>query len=153
MNRRQLIALSPAEQAAYLSAEHTIILTTLDRHGYPHAVAMWYVVDDAGRVVMTTFRKSQKVVNVQRDPRCALLLETGRTYPTLKGVLIRGRAEIVDDVEQVLDVLERVNVKYHGAAQDGMRDALRTQATKRIVLRVHPERISSWDHSKLGGVY
>jgi general stress protein 26 len=114
---------------------------------------MWYVVDDAGRVVMTTFRKSQKVVNVQRDPRCALLLETGRTYPTLKGVLIRGRAEIVDDVEQVLDVLERVNVKYHGAAQDGMRDALRTQATKRIVLRVHPERISSWDHSKLGGVY
>jgi PPOX class probable F420-dependent enzyme len=145
--------LTTAEQEHYLATEHTIILNTLVQHGYPHAVAMWYVLDADGLVAMTTFRKSQKVINAQRDPRCALLLETGRTYPTLKGLLIRGRAEIVDDVEKVLDVLERVNAKYHGGAPTGIRDALRAQATKRIVLRVHPERTTSWDHAKLGGVY
>lgn len=153
MNRRSVIALSAEEQHRYLTDEHTIILNTLDRHGYPHAVAMWYVLDADGRIAMTTFRKSQKVVNVQRDTRCSVLLETGRTYPTLKGLLIRGRAEIVDDIEVVLDTLERVNVKYHGGAPDGIRDALRGQAAKRVVLRIHPERISSWDHAKLGGVY
>lgn len=153
MNRRDLISLTADEQRHYLADEHTIILNTLDKQGYPHSVAMWYVLDADGLVAMTTFRKSQKVVNVQRDPRCTLLVETGRTYPTLKGVMIRGRAEIVDDVEKVLDVLERVNMKYHGGAPDGIRDALRGQAAKRIVLRVHPERTTSWDHAKLGGTY
>ena len=65
----------------------------------------------------------------------------------------RGRAEIVDDIEKVLDVLERVNLKYHGGAPTGIRDALRGQAAKRIVMRIHPERTTSWDHAKLGGVY
>ena len=153
MNRRQQIALTDAEQHAYLTAEHTIILNTLDRDGYPHAVAMWYVLDADGLVAMTTFRKSQKVVNVQRNPRCSLLLETGRTYPTLKGLLIRGRAEIMDDIERTLDVLESVNVKYHGGAPEGIRDALRAQASKRVVLRIRPEKIASWDHAKLDGVY
>ena len=153
MNRRDQIALSKADQTDYLTAEHTIILNTLDRGGYPHAVAMWYVLDTDGLVAMTTFRKSQKVLNVQRDPRCSLLVETGRTYPTLKGLLIRGRAEIVDHVENTLDVLELINIKYHGGAPEGIRDALRAQATKRVVLRIHPERIASWDHAKLGGTY
>jgi len=153
-SRRDLIALTPAEQRAYLDASHTIILTTLDRHGYPHSVAMWYLADPDGSVVMSTFRKSQKVKNVERDPRCSLLLEDGRTYPELKGLLIRGRATIDPSTEHVLDLLERVNVKYHGGPIDGMRDAMRGQASKRVILRITPERVSSWDHKKLGsGVY
>ena len=152
-SRRHGIALTPAEQRAYLETSHTCILTTLDRHGYPHAVAMWYVVDPDGAVAMTTFAKSQKALNVQRDPRCAVLDESGRTYPELKGLLIRGRAALVGDTEQVLDLLGRVHEKYnHGQAAD-VRDALLGQARKRVIIRVHPERVSSWDHQKLGGGY
>jgi hypothetical protein len=115
---------------------------------------MWYVADPDGTVVMTTFAKSQKAVNLRRDPRCALLVESGRTYPELKGLLIRGRAALDDDVEHVLDVLERVHAKYDtpGPAV-GLREAMRGQASKRVVIRVHPERVSSWDHAKLGGTY
>ncbi|HYR96251.1 MAG TPA: pyridoxamine 5'-phosphate oxidase family protein, partial [Candidatus Binatus sp.] len=79
MQRRKTIALTPDEQQQYLDGSHTIILTSLDRHGYPHSIAMWYVVDPDGAVVMTTFAKSQKTLNLRRDPRCALLLESGRT--------------------------------------------------------------------------
>jgi PPOX class probable F420-dependent enzyme len=153
-SRRDQIALSPAEQRAYLEGAHTIILTTLDRHGYPHSIAMWYVVESDGAVTMTTFRKSQKVKNVERDPRCALLVESGRAYPELKGLLIRGRAVLDTDVEHVLDVLERINQKYNQGSGPGVRDALRAQAAKRVVLRIPPERVASWDHAKLGlGVY
>src|SRR5690242_5971725 len=66
MKRRDQIALTPDEQRRYLAEEHTVVLSTLDRAGWPHSVAMWYVVDDDGRVVMTTFRKSQKVLNLRR---------------------------------------------------------------------------------------
>ena len=154
MQRRKTIALSPEEQRRFLEASHTIILTSLDRQGYPHSVAMWYVADPDGTVLMTTFAKSQKAVNLRRDPRCALLLESGRTYPELKGLLVRGRAALDGDVEHVLDVLARVHAKYNAPGPaDGLREAMRGQARKRVVIRVRPERVSSWDHAKLGGAY
>src|SRR5438128_12131909 len=105
MPRRKEIALTPAEQRQFLEESHTIILTSLDRQGYPHSVAMWYVADPDGTVLMTTFAKSQKAVNLRRDPRCALLLDSGRTYPELKGLLVRGRAALHGDVEPLPDVL------------------------------------------------
>jgi PPOX class probable F420-dependent enzyme len=153
MPRRHTIALTPAEQREYLETSHTCILTTLDRHGYPHAVAMWFVVEPDGAVSMTTFGKSQKTVNVRRDPRCAVLVESGRTYDELKGLLIRGRATVIEDTDQVLDLLGRVHEKYnHGHAAE-VRDALLAQARKRVIVRIHPERVSSWDHRKLAGAY
>ena len=153
-SRRDQIALTAAEQREYLESSHTIILTTLDRQGYPHSVAMWYAVEPDGAVVMTTFRKAQKVKNVERDPRCALLVESGRDYPELKGLLIRGRAVIDDDFEHVLDVFELVSKKYHRTSGPEVRRAVSGQAAKRVVLRIKPERIASWDHKKLGaGVY
>jgi len=154
MNRRQQIALTPDEQKKYLETSHTIILTSLDHRGYPHPVAMWYVVAPDGDILMTTFAKSQKTLNLRRDPRVALLIESGRTYPELKGLLIRGRASIDEDTEHVLDVLETVQGKYNtGAPSEGLRDVMRAQARKRVVVRVRPERVSSWDHQKLGGAY
>ena len=153
MPTRHQIALTPAEQREFLAASHTCILTSLDRQGYPHSVAMWYVVDPDGAVVMTTFAKSQKALNLRRDPRCAVLVESGRTYDELKGLLIRGRATLVEDTDRVLDLLGRVHEKYNRGQAAEVRDALLAQARKRVVIRVPPERVSSWDHRKLGGGY
>ena len=153
MQRRKEIALTPAEQQQFLEESHTIILSTLDRQGYPHSVAMWYVVDPDGTVLMTTFAKSQKALNLRRDPRCSLLVESGRKYEDLKGLLVRGRATLEVDTERVLDLLERVHEKYNRGPAAGLRDAMRHQASKRVLIRVRPERVSSWDHRKLGGAY
>jgi len=127
MHRRNEIALTPEEQRRFLQDSHTIILSTLDRHGYPHSVAMWYVVDPDGTVLMTTFAKSQKAVNLRRDPRCSLLVESGRKYEDLKGLLIRGRATLEPGTERVLDLLERVHEKYNRGPAAGLRDAMRTR--------------------------
>jgi PPOX class probable F420-dependent enzyme len=154
MQRRKTISLTADEQRRYLEGSHTIILTSIDRRGYPHPVAMWYVVDADGTVVMTTFAKSQKALNLDREPRGALLIESGRTYEELKGLLIRGRATLERDEEKVLDVLEKVHRKYGTPGPGGsLREAMRAQARKRVVIRVRPERTSSWDHRKLGGAY
>ena len=153
MNRRKLIALTPDEERRFLDDSHTIVPSTNDPKGYPHSVAMWYVADPDGSVLMTTFAKSQKTMNLRRDPRCSLLLETGRTYPELKGMLIRGRATLDPDTEHVLDLLERVQQKYNPGPAEGLRDAMRGQARKRVLVRIKPERVSSWDHQKLGGAY
>jgi PPOX class probable F420-dependent enzyme len=155
MNRRALIALSPEEQRSYLDASHTIILGTNGPKGHPQLTAMWYVNDGVETIWMTTFAKSQKTKNLERDPRVTLLVESGRTYPELKGVMITAKVEIIRDVERVLDMLERVNVKYNGLEPSPeLRNALRGQASKRVLLKITPTKASSWDHSKLGaGIY
>ena len=155
MTQRDAIALTPAEQKAYIASARTLTLCTQGPHGYPHAVAMWFAVDDDGTVWMSTYRKSQKAVNVRRNPKVALHIESGQTYDTLKGLLIRGDAEVVDDEEAVYQTIRRVHAKMSGAFPDGagVEVAIRWQARKRVALKITPRRVSSWDHSKLGGGY
>jgi PPOX class probable F420-dependent enzyme len=155
VKQRDAIALTPAECREYIAAARTLTLCSHGPHGYPHAVAMWFVVDDDGTVWMTTYRKAQKAVNLQRDPKVALHVESGQTYDTLKGVLIRGDAEVVRDEEIVFQTLRRVHQKMSGAFPEaaGVEEVMRWQARKRVALKITPRRISSWDHAKLGGAY
>lgn len=153
MKRRDEIALTDEERRSYVAAAPTIILCTHGPRGYPHAVAMWFVADPDETVWMTTYRKSQKVLNVRRDPKVALHVESGTTYDRLKGVLIRGDAELIEDEEACVRTLKRIHEKMNGALAEGVEDAMRVQARKRVVIKVTPRRATSWDHSKLGGVY
>jgi len=153
MNKRDAIQLSEDERKGYLTAALTIILVTVGRDGYPHAVPMWFLMDDDGSVYMTTYGRSQKVVNIRRNPRVALLVESGVRYDELKGVLLRGKAEILDDEALCIRVLTRIHRKHMGALVTGVEEVMRAQARKRIVVKVTPERLVSWDHRKLSGAY
>jgi PPOX class probable F420-dependent enzyme len=155
VSRRSEIALTREEERVYIVGARTLTLCTHGMHGYPHAVAMWFVVDDDGTVWMTTYRKSQKALNARRNPRVALHFESGGTYDTLKGVLIRGDVEVVDDEEKVFQTILRVHRKMAGSVPDaaGAEDVIRWQARKRVALKITPRRISSWDHTKLAGAY
>jgi PPOX class probable F420-dependent enzyme len=152
MKRRDAIQMTPQERDEFLEHTRTIVLSSIDRRGYPHAVAMWYVMDN-GRALMTTYAKSQKALNIQRNPKVALMAESGTTYDTLKGVLIRGRAEVVADVDACVQTLTRIHRKMMGAMPEGIEEALTQQARKRVLITVIPEHVSSWDHSKLAGAY
>ncbi len=113
---------------------------------------MWYVMD-GNCALMTTYGKSQKAVNIQRNPKVSLLVEAGTVYDQLKGVLIRGRAELIRDVDRCADILRRVHEKMTGSLAHGLDEAMLAQARKRVIIKVVPEKVSSWDHRKLGGVY
>jgi PPOX class probable F420-dependent enzyme len=148
--------MSDEEVRAFLDGAQTIIINSIGRDGVPHPMPMWFGVEDDGAVVMTTFAKSQKILNLKRDPRVSLLAEDGTEYSKLRGVVIYGTAELVPGVEDVLDILQKVTQRSAGTAdapQDSLRAALRKTAEKRVGIRIKPERIVSWDHTKLGGVY
>jgi len=153
LSRRASISFTPDEEQRFLREAKTIILCSVDKDGYPHAVAMWFDVDPDGSVLMTTYGKSQKILNLRRNPKVTLLVESGTTYDQLKGVMIRGRAEVIEDVDRCAALLLRIHLKMGGESIPGLEDALRDRARKRVLVRVVPERSSTWDHSKLGGVY
>jgi PPOX class probable F420-dependent enzyme len=150
MDRRKSIQLTPEESRRFMEEGRTATLATNGRDGYPHLIAMWYAVKD-GDIVMTTYGKSQKAVNIRRDPRATMMWEAGTAYNKLRGLMIRGRAEIVEDVNLTYEVLRLVGAKMSGisSVSPEQNRALETQAAKRVVIRFHPEKFASWDHSKM----
>ena len=152
-SRRNQIALTAEEQDRFLADGWTLQVASIGPGGFPHLVAMWYVVDD-GLVTFTTFRKSQKAVNLQRDPKLTVMLEAGRLYNELQGLVIEGEAEIVDDTDNTARVMSLVGAKYQGIPADTSNAAAQMKvASKRVVIRVRPVDTYSWDHTKLGGRY
>jgi PPOX class probable F420-dependent enzyme len=145
-NRRAAITLSTEEVAAYLTAAKTAVLVTIGPDGVPDPVGMWFVTD-GDDLVMRTYAKSQKVRNLERDPRVSVLVEDGETYDTLRGVQLSGRVTMSRDVDAVLDVVAGLAAKYDGVI-DLDREALRGYAAKQVALRLHPEQVVSWDHRK-----
>lgn len=155
-SRRESIELTADEIRAYMDSHKTLIIISNGRNGFPHPMPMWFYVDDSGYVYCTTFRKSQKVLNFQRDPKAALLIESGVEYAELKSVMIYAMTEIVDDFDVVCDTLVKINtrgVEVDEAQVARLLDGVSKTATKRIVLKFKPEQYVTWDHAKLGGKY
>jgi PPOX class probable F420-dependent enzyme len=150
VNRRREIRMSEAETAAFLRAHRKAALATLDRNGFPHIVAMNYVVED-GAVLMTSYAKAQKVLNIRRNPKVGLMVETGEAYGELRGVLIRGHCQIIEGEAAVLAVFAAMRAARGDKA--GPREAAVAGAAKRVVLKIVPDKVTSWDHEKLAGRY
>lgn len=155
MARRDAIRMSDAEIATLLTGRHTMSVATLEADGRPHLVAMWYALVGAAGwpdadVAFWTYARSQKVVNLRRDPRITCLVETGDAYDELRGVQITGRAEISDDPEAVVTVGAGVYRRYQGGEIDEeVRRGLARMGAKRVAVRVVPDAVVSWDHRKL----
>jgi len=149
-NRRQQIQLSPDEQAAFFRERKKGALATIDQDGFPHVVAMNYFARD-GAFYMTSYAKAQKVVNIRRNPKVALMVEAGDEYPELRGVMIRGRCEILEDESSVRAAFEgRAGAQANSSP---VQPGALASAPKRVVLKIVPSRVVSWDHRKLGGRY
>jgi PPOX class probable F420-dependent enzyme len=158
MSRRDQIIMTKDEVDAYLQSKLTVVINSIGKDGVPHPAPMWFAIEDDGALVMTTFTKSQKIQNLKRDPRVTLLLEDGTVYAELRGVILYGSAELDDDAGAVVSILTAIG--RHGGSSgssDALSDAeqagLQAQAVKRTALRVRPDKVVSWDHRKLGGVY
>ncbi|HEX2849662.1 MAG TPA: TIGR03618 family F420-dependent PPOX class oxidoreductase [Acidimicrobiales bacterium] len=152
MSRRDQIKMSEEEIDAFLHERHTLQVATVGASGRIHLVAMWYGFLD-GDIAFWTYGKSQKVVNLRRDPRMTCLVETGDTYDQLRGVELVGRGEIVDDREAVLRIGESVSERYTGPVDDQVRAGLAVVGAKRVGVRLRIDSVVSWDHRKLAGAY
>jgi len=155
VSRRGQIALGEAEVGELLESERVAVVSSIGPRGWPHSMPLWFVARD-GEVWIWTYAKSQKVRNLERDPRATVLIETGDEYGELRGVMIEAEAELHRDVETVLAFAEELTLRYAEGmtAVDGdARAMLESQAPKRVAIRFKPLRTASWDHRKLDGGY
>lgn len=148
-NQRSQVAMSDDEVAAFVEQSRTANMATIGPDGVPHVVAMWFAVVD-GKVWFETKAKSQKVLNLRRDPRITCLIEDGWTYDALRGVSIEGTAEITDDPDLLWSVGVSVWERYNGPYSEAVKPLVEVMLHKRVAVSITPERTRSWDHRKLG---
>ncbi len=149
INQRAKIVMSDEEIAEFIDHSRTATMATVLPNGRPHLVAMWYAVLD-GEIWFETKAKSQKAVNLRRDPTITVMIEDGHTYDTLRGVSIDGTAEIIDDPETNLRVGISVWERYTGPYSEEVKPFVEQMMNNRVCVRVVPGRTRSWDHRKLG---
>jgi PPOX class probable F420-dependent enzyme len=152
-SKRDLIRMTDAEIESFVDGQRTLQVASINKDGTPHLVAMWFA-KVGGRLAFWTYAKSQKVLNLRRDPRLTVMLESGTKYEELKGVTVYGTARIIEDKDAVLRFGEAVYERYWGPIDSGLvRDGVHAMGAKRVLIIVEPDRVVSWDHAKLGGAY
>ena len=154
--RRDQIKLSDEEVSAFLEEQRVVVCATNGVNGWPHLMPLWYVVRD-GELWAWTFAKSQKVKNLERDPRATLQVETGEQYHELRGVMFECEAVLHRDIDAVTDLGLEIFRRYSGGEQgelaDEVREMVKAQAAKRVGMQFVERDRATWDHRKLGGVY
>jgi hypothetical protein len=167
MSRREKIKMSEAEAAAFLAEERTVTCATQGPRGWPHLMPLWYVLREppAGepgpRLWAWTYAVSQKVRNLERDPRASLQIEAGEEYQLLRGVMLECDVVLHRDPEAVGALGHEIFARYampRGQAPAAelpaeVGEMVDRQAGKRVALEFRELRRASWDHRKLGGVY
>ena len=154
-SRRDQIKLTDSERGELLATERVVVVSSHGPRGWPHMMPLWYVLRD-GDVWVWTYAKSQKVKNLERDPRATLLVQTGVEYGELRGVMIEAEAELIRDTDEIVEFGKELTIRYSEGIDSVEGDAaaaLVAQAPKRVAIHFRPERAATWDHRKLGGVY
>jgi len=152
-SRRDQIRMSDDEIWKFIDSRKSLQVATLNRDGSPHLTTLWFGILD-GDIVFETFTKSQKIVNLKRDPRISVLVEDGDVYNELRGVAINGHADLYDKPEDVFRYALAVTRKNNpGLSDEQQNAAAKIMSQKRTAVVVKAEKIVSWDHRRLGGRY
>jgi PPOX class probable F420-dependent enzyme len=149
VKQRDLVKMTTQEVDAFIHERRPMTMCSINHDGSIHAVAMWYGFLE-GAVAVETKAKAQKAQNLLRDPRLTCMFEDGDYYEELRGVELVGRAEVVDDPERMFDLGVSVFERYYNPYTEDLRPFVETMLHKRVVIKLHVDRVVSWDHRKLG---
>jgi len=142
------IAMSASERDEFLASERTCRVASIGRDGSPHVTPLWFAWDDTS-LWLTSIVRSQRWSDLQRDNRVSVIVDAGAPFTELRGVELRGAAEVVGEVPRTgapvpeLETPEQLFAdKYAGGRvhHDG----------RHAWVRVTPTKIVSWDFRKMG---
>ncbi len=135
-----------AEAYEYLDSKPGwLILTTNDRHGFPHSIPADYfrLGDD---IYTGGHGAKSRIKNIQNNPKVSALVESGVAVEDLKGLMIQGEADVITDRQEVL-ALVREDEKQQGTPAN----QLSTDVSAELAYtRIRPRRFVSWDNTRKG---
>ena len=152
-NRRDLIRMTDEEMKLFIEEQKSLQVSCMGHDGWPHLTTLWFAVV-AQRIVFETYTRSQKILNLHRNPNVTILLEDGIVYEKLRGVMIKGKAVLESKPENVEKYAKAVMIRNQPEiGEEILSEAAKQMSLKRTAVIIEPQEIISWDHTKLGGTY
>ena len=148
MNQRDAIRMSEEELEIFLAGQLVVSVATIGGDGWPHVMPLWYVMR-GGSLWVWTYAASQKVRNLERDPRATLIVEAGDRYDELRGAMIKARAVIERDPALVSALGLAIYARYHDEVSHELGQTVARQASKRVGIGFVEQSRATWDHRKL----
>ncbi len=125
----------------YLGTKEVVVLATLGPDGAPLGMPMWFV-HDADAIAMISVADTQKVRNLRRDPRVAVVAESVGPAGDIRGVTVRGRAEFLPESPERRALAARFLAKYHPRLERLWGSP--AMPANRVMFRIAAERVRSW---------
>jgi PPOX class probable F420-dependent enzyme len=142
VSRREQIKMAEDEVAAFLEQERVLTCATLGPRGWPHLMPLWYVLRGP-QLWAWTYARSQKVRNLERDPRATVQVEAGELYHELRGVVLECDVAVHRDLETVKALGHEIFRRYAAPRgeppatelPDEVAQVVDAQAAKRVALQ------------------
>ena len=152
-NRRDLIRMTDEEMRHFIEEQKSLQVSCMGSDGWPHLTTLWFAVVDQ-KIVFETYTRSQKILNLQRNPNITVLLEDGLVYEELRGVMIKGNAILESEPEEVEKYAKAVMLRNQPEyGEELLSEAAKQMSFKRTAVIIEPNEVITWDHTKLGGTY
>lgn len=147
--RGRKIMMTPAELDEFLTTRRTCRVGTVSAGGAPHVSALWFTWDGVSLWLYSVVR-SRRWADLCRDPRVAVVVDTGEEYEELRGVELSGTVEFVGEVPRVGELCAELDVPETLFARKNLGLEEMPHDGRHAWVRLTPEKIVSWDFRKLG---
>jgi nitroimidazol reductase NimA-like FMN-containing flavoprotein (pyridoxamine 5'-phosphate oxidase superfamily) len=140
----RLPVLSSAEIDKILSMTLIANLATLDQDEGIHVLPMWFL-RVGNDICIPTSSHTHKYRNLRARPRASVMIDVSRAGLDLKGVLIRGRVELVDG-EEARQINRSIHLKY--VTPEALSDAdVAAYLSKGddVTVKIHMDHLISWN--------
>ena len=142
------IAMSPEEIEDFLSEGNIARIATVKPDNSPHVTPVWYLWEN-NQLLIAIPKDSVKARNIRQNNKVAVTIDTDKA-PN-KGVIIEGTAKIEELTNEITRKIDRrMAAKYVKTEYlDEYIEWDSTQGVEYIYIRIRPEKIISWDGSKI----
>ncbi|GAQ58302.1 pyridoxamine 5'-phosphate oxidase family protein [Streptomyces acidiscabies] len=147
--RGRKIMMTPGELDEFLDTQRTCRVATVSTDGAPHVSALWFLWDGTSLWLYSVVR-SKRWTHLRRDPRVAIVVDTGEEYDQLQGVELSGTVEFVGEIPRTGELCAELDAVETRFARKNFRVDSMPHDGRHAWIRLTPEKVVSWDFRKLG---
>lgn len=143
--------MTPDELDEFLTSQRTCRVATVSADGAPHVSTLWFVWDGKS-LWLYSITRSKRWADLRRDPRVAVVVDTGEEYDELRGVELSGTVEFIGEAPRTgeihpeLDSVEPLFARKNFGLPEMPHDG------RHAWMRLTPEATTSWDFRKLAAL-
>lgn len=144
------IELTESERWDLLENNMIMRLATVNPHGLPHVLPIWYVTDrEEEAIFFSTPEDSRKIRDLEETSKASLTVDEGTYYFDLRAVIANGDITTVEDEDLEARIERKWCQKYFDQDKRPEFMELLYKGRPWVWCRIDPTLWTSWDNSKI----